>query len=520
MKRGLLFSLAGGLALVAWVSLADSSTAATMSCTALKSASFKNTRIESAEEVHPNPTWEFPKSIFLALAKTDPTGTLDVKGTPFCRVVAVIETEIKFELWLPDDWNGKYQQVGNGAYTGDINYPTMGGALAQGYATASTDVGHDSKGNAFSTEWMVGHKQRVIDFGYRAHHLVSEIAKQMVAKYYGKKPAESYFVGCSSGGWQALTEIQKYPNDFDGVVAGAPAHNFVRMNSRSTILAQISLRNPAGNLSRAQTKMVADAALKKCDPEDGVTDGLISAPLQCDFDPKALECKPGEAASDSCLSAAQVARVKEMYGPMKSKGGLDLYPGPTIAAALNPGFPAKADAPAVTGPLANALKEFGYDKKLTVASFDADRDIPQMEKLMNPIMSSVNPDLSKFKAKGGKVVAWQGWGDPAISPYNTLHYYGTVEKKIGGNMDDFYRIFFVPGMGHCGAGATGPDKFDVVAALDNWVENGKAPTRIESFQYKDGKEVRSRPLCMYPEVPKYKGSGSTDDAKNFTCTKP
>jgi hypothetical protein len=139
---------------------------------------------------------------------------------------------------------------------------------------------------------------------------------------------------------------------------------------------------------------------------------------------------------------------------------------------------------------------------------------------MNPVMSSVNPDLSKFKAKGGKVVAWQGWGDPAISPYNTLHYYGTVEKKIGGNMDDFYRIFFVPGMGHCGAGATGPDKFDVVAALDNWVENGKAPTRIESFQYKDGKEVRSRPLCMYPEVPKYKGSGSTDDAKNFTCTKP
>ena len=520
MKRRLFISLGIVLGVMSGLSLAGQARAAGLSCDALKNASFKNTRIETAEEVHPDPAWEFPKSIFDGLAKTDPTGTLDVKGTPFCRVVAVIETEIKFELWLPDNWNGKYQQVGNGAYTGDINYPTMGGALAKGYATASTDVGHDSMGNAFSTEWMVGHKQRVIDFGYRAHHVVSEIAKQMVAAYYGKKPAQSYFVGCSSGGWQALTEIQKYPDDFDGVVAGAPAHNFVRMNIRSASVAQMSLRDPAGDLSRAQTKMVADAALKKCDPEDGVTDGLMSAPLQCDFDPKELECKPGEASSDSCLTAPQVQRVKALYGPLKSEGGLDLYPGPTISAALNPGFPAKADAPAVTGPLANALKAFGYDKKLTLATFDADRDIPQMEKLMNPVMSSVNPDVSKFKAHGGKVVAWQGWGDPAISPYNTLHYYGTVHKKIGGNMDDFYRIFFVPGMGHCGAGATGPDKFDAVAALENWVEKGKAPTRIESFQYKAGQVARSRPLCMYPEVPKYTGSGSIDEAKNFKCVKP
>jgi feruloyl esterase len=517
MKRGTVFSVLGGLAFAAWLSPSGPAFASEASCANLENASFNETTIESAQTVRPDPTWGFPPSVFNRLAPTDPTGTLNVKE-PFCRVVAVIEGEIRFELWLPDRWNGKYQQVGNGAYTGAINYPTMGGALAKGYATASTDLGHVSE-NSFETDWMVGHKQRIINFGYRAHHLVSEIAKQMVDAYYGNQPSYSYFVGCSSGGWQALTEIQKYPDDFNGAVAGAPAHNFVRMSLRGTVTAQMSLARPEGNLTRSQTQLVADAALERCDAEDGVADGLISAPLQCDFDPKELQCKAGES-SDTCLTPAQVDRVKALYGPMTSKGGLTLYPGPTISAALRPSAPAKADAPAVTGPLANALKEFGYENDSTVASFDADRDIPPMEKLMNPVMSAVDPDLSEFKARGGKVVAWQGWGDPAISPYNSLHYYDSVEHNIGGNMDDFYRIFFVPGMGHCGAGATGPDKFDVVAALEKWVEKGDAPSRIEAAQYEDGKVTRTRPLCKYPDVPKYKGAGSPDEARNFSCAAP
>ena len=506
-----------GLTIAAGMSFAGHALAAERSCASLKDASFKNTTIKSAEEVKPAPTWEFPPSIFDNLARTDPAGTLNVTQ-PFCRVVGTIEKEIGFEVWLPDDWNGKYQQVGNGAYTGAINYPTMGGALAKGYATASTDLGHVSK-NAFETDWMVGHRQRILDFGYRAHHLVSDIGKRITDAYYGKKPAYAYFVGCSSGGWQALTEIQKYPDDFDGVVAGAPAHNFVRQNLRGTITAQMSLAHPEGNLTRAQTKLVADAALKRCDAEDGVSDGVMGDPLHCDFDPAQLQCKTGEE-SESCLTSAQVDRVKALYGPLKSKGGLELYPGPTISAALGPSRPAQADAPAVAGPLANALEEFGYSETPTLASFNADRDIPPMEKLMNPVLSSVNPDLSKFKAHGGKVVAWQGWGDPAISPYNTLHYYDTVAAKTGAKMDDFYRIFFVPGMGHCGAGATGPDKFDTVAALETWVEKGTAPSRIDAKQYEDGKLTRSRPLCKYPLVAKYDGTGSTDDARNFTCAAP
>jgi feruloyl esterase len=517
MTRAFAPSVLGGLALVAGLSLSPQGFAAEHSCAGLQSASFKDTKIDSVEEIHPNPTWAFPPSMFNGLAATDPTGTLNAQQ-PFCRVTATIETEIRFELWLPDDWNGKYQQVGNGGYSGAINYPTMGGALAKGYATASSDLGHVSK-NAFEADWMVGHKQRVVDFGLRAHHLVSEVAKQIVKAYYAKEPARSYFVGCSSGGWQALTEIQNYPDDFDGVVAGAPAHNFVRLNLRGTVASQLALAHPEGNLTPALGKLVADAALKQCDAADGVADGIMSNPLQCGFDPRELQCRAGES-SDTCLTPAQVERVKALYGPMKSKGGLDLYPGPTISAALGAGPPANADAPALSGPLGNALKEFGYTQAPTLATFDADKDIPAMDKLMNPVMSAVNPDLSKFKARGGKVVAWHGWGDPAISPYNTLHYYDTVKAKTGGNIDDFYRIFFVPAMGHCGAGATGPDKFDAVAALESWVEKGIAPTRIDAAQYKDGKVTRSRPLCKYPQVAKYDGKGSVDDAKSFTCAAP
>ncbi|HEX5049974.1 MAG TPA: tannase/feruloyl esterase family alpha/beta hydrolase [Gammaproteobacteria bacterium] len=504
----------GGLTLALGLSLPGPSFA--QSCTSLKNASFTNTKIDSVEDVRPNPTWAFPPSMFNALAANDPTGTLSV-AQPFCRVTGTIEAEIKFELWLPVNWNGKYQQVGNGGYSGALNYPTMGGALAKGYATASSDLGHVSK-NAFETDWMVGHKQRIVDFGLRAHHLVSEVSKQVVDAYYAKAPTRSYFVGCSSGGWQALTEIQNYPGDFDGVVAGAPAHNFVRLNLRGTATSQLALAKPEGDLTPALAKLVAAAALKKCDSEDGVADGMMSHPLQCDFDPKQLQCKSGES-SDTCLTPAQVARVKALYGPLKSKGGMDLYPGPTISAALNAAPAPNPDAPALGAALANALHELGYTASPTLATFDADKDIPAMDELMNPVMSAVNPDLSKFKARGGKVIAWHGWSDAGISPYNTIHYYDTVKAKTGG-IDDFYRIFFVPGMGHCGADATGPDKFDAVAALENWVEKGMAPTRIEAVQRTDGKVTRSRPLCKYPEVAKYDGKGNADDARSFTCAAP
>ena len=516
MKRVTCVSLGIALGMLAGVMFMTQAEAAP-SCDALKNASFKDTKIEIAADVRPGPGWGYPPSSFNDNAATDPTGAPDVQ-VPFCRVVATIETEIKFELWLPVNWNGRYQQVGNGGYTGAINYPTMGGALAKGFATASSDLGHVSK-NSFDATWMVGHKQRVIDFGYRAHHLVSVISKEIIKAYYGHEVDHSYFVGCSSGGWQGLTEIQKFPEDFDGVVAGAPAHNFVRLNVRDAIAAQMSLRNPEGNLTSVQTKLVGAAALKKCDAKDGAVDGLISDPAHCDFDPKELQCKAGEK-SDSCLTPAQVTRVRALYGPITSKGGMQLYPGATYAATLDLWAPLKAGDPAFNRPLANALREFGYTDIPTVATFNPDKDLPPVDKVIGPVMSSMDPDISKFKARGGKVIVWHGWSDQRISPFNTLLYYRSVEKELGGNLDDFYRMFFLPGVGHCGAGSTGPSAFDPVTPLVQWVESGIVPTRIEATQYKGGKVMRSRPLCVYPEYAKYNGSGDVNDGENFSCVKP
>jgi feruloyl esterase len=433
-------------------------------------------------------------------------------------VLAATGKDIKFELWLPDRWNGKYAQAGNGGLAGAINYPTMGGALAEGYATASTDLGHQSR-NFFDSSWMVGQKPRIIDFAYRAHHLVGGSARKIIAAYYGRRPRHAYFVGCSSGGWQALTEAQKFPDDFDGVVAGAPSNNFVKLELRSTIEAQMSLRHPEGNLTSAQTKLVAAAALRQCDAEDGIADGLMSDPMHCNFEPKQLLCKRGDK-PPACLTQAQVDRVAALYGPMKSSGGLDLYPGPTFAAALAPSRPAAADSAAFSPTLRNTLTAFGYAKQPTVADFDADREIPSLAALLGPAMSAMNPDISKFEARGGKLLVWQGWADPAISPFNTIHYYEQVKAKTGANMDDFFRIFFVPGMGHCGGGSTGPNKFDMLAALDTWVEKNIAPDRIKATQAVGGRIARTRPLCVFPKVARYKGHGNVDDAQSFACVKP
>lgn len=515
MKRGNLLPVLGVLVFATWMSVPASG--AERSCSALRNASIDGTRILSAEEIRPSPAWTFPPSLFDILARIHPGTSPDVRQ-PFCRVLATIGEAIKFELWLPDRWNGKYTQAGNGGLAGAINYPTMGGALAEGYATASTDLGHESR-NFFDSAWMVGHKPRVIDFASRAHHLVSGSAREIIAAYYGRRPSHAYFVGCSSGGWQALTEVQKFPDDFDGVVAGAPSTDFVKLELRSTIEAQMSLRHPEGNLTPAQTKLVAAAALRQCDAEDGIADGLMSDPMHCDFEPKQLLCKRGDQ-PPACLTQAQVDRVEALYGPMNSSGGLDLYPGPTFAAALAPSNPAAADSAAFSPTLRNTLEAFGYVKQPTVADFDADREFPSLAALLGPTMSAMNPDISKFKARGGKLLVWQGWADPAISPFNTIRYYDQVKANSGANMDDFFRIFFVPGMGHCGGGSTGPNKFDMLTALDTWVEKDIAPDRIQAIQVVNGKIARTRPLCVFPKIARYKGAGNVNDARSFACANP
>jgi len=476
-----------------------------LDCGALATMSFADTAVTSATMVS-GQRFDYPDSLFNALAG-DHAYTENVS---FCRVVGTIEGTIGFELWLPKYWNGKFQAVGNGGYTGAINYPAMGAALQRGYATASTDTGHKSK-DMFDVSWMDGYNQDLMNFGYRSQHLTALRAKDIMVAFYGHGPRYSYFNGCSTGGWQGLTEAQKFPDDYDGVIAGAPAHDFVRLQANILILAQLRAEHPEGNLSDADRRMLADAAVAKCDPQDGVTDGLISHPLQCDFDPAELQC--GREGEGNCLSAAQVERARFLYGERTTDRGLRLYPGPAWGTVTRSSEPQPVDETGLVKAL-DAAPDWDF------RTFDPDRDIPELEEKMLDDLSAMNPDLRIFYSNGSKLIVYHGTLDPGISPYHTLQYREMVERALGSGITrSFYRIFLVPGMGHC-RGGPGPDEFDMVTALEDWVEKGKAPERIVAVKRSNGRVTRSRPLCAFPQIAVYNGDGSTDSAENFTCQMP
>jgi feruloyl esterase len=476
-------------------------------CAALKSLALKDVRITTAEMVTPDPKWPYPPSVFNALAGPQP----GVSNTAFCRVAGVIETEINFELWLPQDWNGRFLGVGNGGLTGAINYPSMGESLAKGFAVASTDTGHKTGPGFFDASWVAGHWQRVVDFGHRAHHLMPAASKQILAAYYGRPATHSYYNGCSSGGWQGFTEAQKYPGDYDGIVAGAPAFNFVKLQTRELWLSQLEAKDPWGALSPAKAKLLVDAALARCDAEDGVTDGVMD-PSQCDFDPARLQCRGQE--SDQCLTTEQIDRARLLYGPLKSPGGMSLYPG--VAYGAPPSFTMTGpDATAISKPM---ILEVARDPKWTPKTFDPDRDTPTLEADVGPILSSYDPNLRVFKERGGKIVMYHGWADPLLSPYNSIAYLRAVQGATG-STNGFLRLFMVPGMGHC-TGGPGTDRFDGLTAVMDWVEKGKAPDHIPASHMTKGAADRTRPLCPFPQVAKYRGQGSTDDSANFRCAAP
>jgi feruloyl esterase len=460
------------------------------------------------QEIVPQPQWPYPPSLFTA--RLEPGS--GVTGLPFCRVVGIIEKEINFELWLPSNWSGRFEGVGNGGLTGAINYPAMGTALALGNAVASTDTGHKTETGFFQSDWIIGHPQRVVDFGHRAHHLMALTAKKIVAAYYGRAAHHAYYLGCSSGGWQGLSEAQKYPSDYDGIIAGAPAINFVKLQSRIVILKQLALRNPAGNLLPAKAALLQSAAIKRCDAADGVVDGIISDLNACRFDPGELLCTEGDNAD--CLTAAQVKRARLLYGPMRSAGGLPLYPGPaygTYPFARLPGqTPELTGLPAVTLMLRSP-------PAWNVATFDADRDIPPMERELEDSMDAMNAKLRPFAARGGKLILYHGLADDLLSPYNTIDYFERVRTVLGASATAaFARLYLVPGMGHCGGGP-GPNRFDALTALVAWVEHDTAPKELIASHLREGAAERTRPLCPYPQVATYTGSGDSDQAKNFVC---
>src|SRR3569833_252526 len=486
-------------------------------CARLQSTSFPDTRIMLVEEVAPNPIWIYPPSLFTTRAVRLANGPVGAQK-PFCRGVGIIEKEINFEVWLPRDWNGKFQGVGNGGLTGALNYPAMGEARAQGYATAGTDTGHRTQQSFFEDEWLEGHPERLVNFAYRAHHLMAVTSKQIVKAYYRKPAAHAYYSGCSSGGWEGLSEAQRYPQDYDGIVAGAPAINLVQVQARSIYVAQMNLKNPQGSLTQDLARRLAAAAVEKCDSKDGVKDGVIDDPRQCDFDPAELQCKSENTKDRHTKVQGRTARA--LYGLMKSPGGMLLYPGAAYGASPLAELPISAKTEPGHAAITLMLPE---KPSWDVHTFNPDRDIPGLQKDLGATLNAMNPDLHAFEAHGGKLILYHGWADPLLSPYNTLDYYSAVVKPMGGQeaTHKFLRLFMVPGMEHC-RGGRGPDTFDAVASVDNWVEHGLAPERlIAARKGADGKTIdRTRPLCRYPQVARYKGSGSTDEASSFRCQGP
>ncbi len=427
-----------------------------------------------------------------------------------CRVAATLkptsDSDIRIELWMPTaNWNGKLEAVGNGAWAGSISYRDLATAVTAGWAAVSTDTGHTETTAAF----VVGHPEKLIDFAYRAVHEMTLAAKPIVSAYYGKNPARVYFNGCSTGGRQALAEAQRYPNDYDGIVAGAPANYPTHLQGAQVWTAQITNQSD-GYIPPAKYPMVHKAVLEACDALDGVKDRVLEDPRRCHFDPQVLLCKGSDA--ETCLTAAQVEVARKVYAG----------PGPSLFPGLERGSELGWAMLSGPKPLALAAETYQYlvfkDPTWDYLKFDAARDMATADKVIGPTMNSIDPNLKPFFKHGGKLLMYHGWADPGIPPQNSVNYFTSVEDTVGGRAaaSDSIRLFMVPGMGHC-RGGDGTDDFDKIGTLASWVETNKAPDHILAAHKTKGAIDRTRPLCPYPQTAHYKGSGNTDDAANFVC---
>jgi feruloyl esterase len=455
---------------------------------------------------------------------TVPNGRAGRGGNPFanlpafCRVAATLtpssDSDIKIEVWMPaSGWNGKLQAVGNGAWAGNISYPAMATALGAGYATVSTDTGHVG-GNA---NFIVGHPEKLRDFEERSVHEMTVTAKAVIAAFYSSAPRRAYFNGCSTGGRQALTEAQRYPLDFDAIIAGAPANFAKRQTFGQIWLWQATHQDEASMLTPEKYAVLHKAVLEQCDALDGVKDGVLENPTKCAFDPKVVLCKgPGNNVGTDCLTAPQVEAARKIYaGASHATTHELLYPG------LQPGSESGWNQSVSARPVGYAEDFFKYivfkDEKWDPKSLNYDGDVATTDKTATGL-NAADGDLTKFVGHGGKLLIYHGWSDPGIPPYNAVNYYESVLKATRDKkaVRDSVRLFMIPGMGHCGGG-DGTSTFDMAAAVDAWVQTKAAPSEIPASKIADGKVVRTRPLCAYPAVATYKGTGSIDEAANFVC---
>ncbi len=515
--------------------------AAAASCESLASLHLPDTTITVAAMV--------PAGAF------DPPGATPPIDTAACRVAGVIkptsDSSIVFEVWMPaTGWNGKFLSAGEGGYAGAVNYGGIADALRRGYAGGSTDTGHP----VGTADFAPGHPEKVTDFGWRAKHLQAVRSKDIIRAFYGRQITHSYFSSCSNGGRQALMEIQRFPDDYDGLLVGAPAHDWTHLFAGFIWNEQALFNTPGAYLTASKLTAIQAATLNTCDALDGVTDGVVEDPRRCTFDPASIAC-PAGTDGPSCLTPPQVAATRKIMGAARNpRTGKQIFPGWFASAAAAPGgWSAWITGPAVPGASIQAFFGNGYFGRFiqeipapgvwdySTFNFDSDMASADAKPVGGAVtMNAVDPELGDFRRanRQGKIIQWHGWEDPAISAVSSVDYYNEVLSANPGARE-FYRLFMAPGMLHCGSGP-GPNSFgqslaqatpldhsaqnDILTALERWVENGVPPKRIVAVKYVNDQPaqgvLRTRPLCAYPRVAVYRGSGSTDDAANFDCRKP
>ncbi len=495
---------------LAIISLWPTASASAASCESIAALNLPNAKVTMAQVVAPG--------LFTPPGPPPTAGvpTVFTRIPQFCRVTATLtpssDSDIKIEVWLPaSGWNGKFQAVGNGGWNGNIPYAALANAVIGGYATAATDTGH--VGNTAS--FALGHPEKLIDFGYRAVHEMTVKAKSIIDAFYGTAPTLSIWNGCSQGGRQGITAAVRYPTDFDGVVVGAPAVNFVHLHAGRVALNRSVNVTPANAIPASKLPLINQAVLNACDGKDGVTDGVLENPGACAFDPRVLQCS-GES-DNGCLTPAQVESASRMYAGAKH---------PTTNASVLPGLAPGAELGwNVLGgpqPLSLAVDTFKYvfmkDKSWEPSRFNPAIDIDlAMGSDPDDALGASNADLRPFFARGGKLLMYHGWSDPQVTPYNTIDFFYKVLQTTGGaGVGTSIQLYMVPGMNHC-QGGPGTDIFDKVGPLEEWIRTGTAPARIDAAHMTKGVVDKTRPLCPLGQVAQWNGSGSTNDAANFAC---
>jgi feruloyl esterase len=516
--------------------------AAAMTCEGLASLTLPHTTITAAQSI--------PAGTYTA-----PDGEVFTNMPAFCRVAATLtptsDSSIEIEVWMPASvWNGRFEGVGNGGFAGAIPYSPIATGTQLGYATVGTDTGHMGS-SSDDGSFALGHPEKIIDFGYRAIHLMTVIGKQVASAFYGSNARHSYFTGCSTGGRQALMEAQRFPDDYEGIVAGDPVAFYTHHHVGANLWVVWQMfNNPASTVFTTQDTLLGNAVNVACDALDGVVDGVLNDPRRCHFNPSALLCH-GSQLPPSCLSAEQVAAVQNLwtgpdrmvkqsgyYPPFERGGEADGWP-----ASISPEPPPaqQTDNHAQIG--IPFFEYFVFDNpSWDFQTFDwisgpayVDNKVVVPGQTLASVLNSIDPDLERYRARGGKLLQYHGFSDPEVPPLTSIHYFESVGNFFGDSYgadsrttssqtkdgpQDFYRLFMVPGMNHC-QGGPGANVFDTLSPLVDWVEQNAAPDRILATHYIDNMKSEgvafTRPLCSYPREAVYTGSGSVNDAANFVC---